>query len=503
MKKLLLLLLPLITLAYWYFFERFIPPPPLEISARTTWFTDLEVIDGRVNLGPSFNRKFGLNPEENAIIELLQIFGGVATSPSEVEEFCSLLGVTPELFASTTLFLPVKIDEDGFSTQFRLSATHNNYYQKPWKDDDCPELAAIIAANRATFALVRKMAGKTGSFWPVTSGKSVWSAYVPQEINSSQLIRLQLARGMNYLANSEYDKALDDFVAAGLAGKTAINSTQMIFSLIELLGIKDSLFCVHQLLCRPDLPTELLQQVFHRIDPLTDLSAINKAVEADFRLSQLSLFLEEMPGQKTMLNQSGNSVDLPIDFDLYFDKNVFCRKINDPADVMVRAFGLSSIQERLKALNDFRAKMREQNHGYSSFSLIADLLMARYLTLSSQKCTRVSEILSDIILAVGRPDSIAIIHESLAISENAKLLRLAALILQHRSKSGSLPRQLTDIAIDNPDFITDSFSGKPYFYETGSQSLKIYSIGPDLRDDHGISSDQIDHSDIVLIIPTN
>lgn len=500
MKRLFLIFLPVLSLLYWYFFLRFVPLPPLQISRETTYFTDVEKLpDGKVSLANSINRQFAVKPEENAAIEMLQIYGlhKVSTDSAKIDAICKILEVDKSLFAEPALAMPDNDTSDG--QEFSMSDKVNNFHQIIWHEDDNPEFAAFMRSNERTLALLESMARKKAFFWPLLSSESVWNSLPPQGFRPFQLARMMLARSMNHMAGSRVEDAWNDISNSFQIGKVIATEKSVIFSLYGMLIIKDAFFSATELLNHKDLSEPLLNRIIDDLSRIEIASATFNSVAFEQRFFMLSIVLEDLNSLKDMTNMKGDSEKTPSELDQYFDRNLFCRKINQVADELSAVWTIPDLSGRLQGLKKFQEKMRQEMQVEPS-GLMFEILWAKYLTPATGKASRISEVIWKILFAMGQPDNILIINEGMAINEIPRLLIAAARLRLQQMQTGRVPDNFQEFAPLEKASLTDSFTNELFKLSIASDSILIYSVGPNQTDDNGKITNNLSEGDLVISI---
>jgi hypothetical protein len=121
-----------------------------------------------------------------------------------------------------------------------------------------------------------------------------------------------------------------------------------------------------------------------------------------------------------------------------------------------------------------------------------------FFTLASNKSQAFSNFFYNAFQTIFLVDYSEYVYEFMVIQEKGRILRLATLIKIHQRKTGKLPETIEEIQVSDSAISQDSFSGKPFRFKVASESLLIYSIGRDLKDNDGETSSNIHNTDIPL-----
>ncbi|PKL50614.1 MAG: hypothetical protein CVV42_02495 [Candidatus Riflebacteria bacterium HGW-Riflebacteria-2] len=491
MKKIFPVLLGALVIFYWYVFMRFVPPPPLAVSRETTYFTDLTEKNGRYNLASSLNALYHLPPEENGAIEFLRIYGTdiVSTDSADIAEFCRLVGIEPALLATPTLIMPLP---DFASDTFVMNSAgeRHDVFRRPWQAEEFPQIAALIEANADTFALLASLSSKSGFYWPRLERYTTLQMPMSRDFMPNKPMSLLLARGMLYLHAADFKRAWEDFVCVGKAARPLLQSDILIYGLFGVVGIKNAADAMSHLLLQKNLEEEFLLQMLADLDEIIMEKGLERAVEQEVRFFQLSVYLESNDSLMDKTSLGGGSSD--NDYDRYIDKNVFCRKVNLLADKVMQVCNLEKVSERIAALNKLQTDQKQIRPDASVTKMMTKLLWIKYLTPSKQKCSAISEIISEILLDISSPGYTGLLIELLSVSEKLRLLKVAVLIRLHRIRTGNYPSSLEELDLVDKQMLIDSFSGKNFKFRSEGNNILVYSVGADQQDNLGAPGGQVE-----------
>jgi hypothetical protein len=500
MKKSILILLPILSIVYWHVFMRFVPPPPLVISRETTYFTDLTKKDGKLVLVPSINAMRHLSAEENGAIENLQMFGveAVFSDRAEILEFCKLLGIDANLLATPAFKMPLPPANSGSGSK-DFGETLEELSRKPWQADSHPEMTALIEANNQAFVLLNSMAEKKGYFLPCLERYPLYNAPMPIGLRPAHPMKLLLVRGMQHLHAQNLKQAWVDFSCVGKAARTLLQSSSIMDCLFGIVSMSSAAQAMTTLLAQPDIDREILLLMVKDLDELMVQDGVKFAIMNEMRFLPLSMFIES-EGSMTALSGLDNSA---AEYDRFVDLNVFCRKVNERADEFEKILSTEKTSEKVKKLRQWNQTMIEKSsESRSGSSILLKMLWIKYLTPATKKVSAVSDIISDILLHIAAPNYTDILIQQLSLAEKFKLLRIAALVRLRHLETGKYPDSLAELGENGKQHLIDSFSDATLHFSSDGQEIVIYSIGTDLKDDHGKPTNEDSSSgDIVIKIP--
>ncbi|MGM0601613.1 MAG: hypothetical protein ACQETH_17505 [Candidatus Rifleibacteriota bacterium] len=501
MKKLLILLI--LGLIYWALFLRYIPPEPLKISRETTYLTEVPTSKDGLLWIQALNKKYMIKPEDNALIEFVKICGldSVSTNSAYIEEFCKDLQypspqtATPIFFADS---LPIESNQE-----YPLKFTFGNekFEAKAWKKEDYPELAKAISENTESFDLIARASNKSACIWPYTGQIPVFIEGPSRTFKPTYPLSLLLAKGLNHLEENDLKNAWKSFFTTTKASKTMLQSNHILLTLYGLFVYKDALDCITLLINHKVIESDLLNEIFTKLDHLTNLSKANKVFEFESRLMPLSTIITELQNKGNFSFVFKSKGQRFFDPSAHMDLNIICSRINQEADNFLKIFKIDDTVKRIAAIEDYNKKRRlESKVSLNSHQALIKYFKILFFTLSSNKSQELSNFAYDILQAVSFPNYSGYVDEILTIQEKSRILRLATLIKFQQRKTGKFPETIEELEVSDPTILKDSFSGKPFHFKFASETLVIYSIGRDLKDNDGKTSSNIQNSDISLVL---
>ena len=156
---------------------------PVTVSKETTWITEPLRADGYPDYQAALNQRAsrGITPENNTVVALMHAFGPEIIDAKDREQFFKMLGISPLLkkgdyFVDYDEYLKkhnpetLKRQRDDSSCDSPLAYRQERRSRnRPWIANDCPLVAAWLAANEKPLAQVIEASRRSQLYVPVIS----------------------------------------------------------------------------------------------------------------------------------------------------------------------------------------------------------------------------------------------------------------------------------------------------------------------------------------------
>jgi len=491
------------------------------VSKETTYITEPLRPDGSVDCLAAINKlsSRGVTPENNAAVLLWRALGP-KTVPTEVrKQFFELLGVPEPPLDGDYLVdiydfldragVPGKPAEDSpeyWEWPTQVGDQLDRAAEKPWSKTDYPPLAAWIEANRKPLEVLIEASRRPKYYRPSVSkdGRSLSGTIeVDIHVDPSWCVRRTLpARAMLRLHSGHIDRAWQDLLAchrlarlfdqrpflvhaAAVAGwEMGACEADMAVARHRALSAEKALAFQADLRSLPPLSTtDAKWDVGERIFMVDSINELTRELKGGVP-SVVKLYSEvyEKPWQDAFARVSA---------DPRVDWNEVLRRFNARCDKIVAAHRQSPYSERRKALLALQRKSQEDGE-----KAVAPAAVAKTLQQDSAP-KAVAQHLVDLLAA---PSKFFGGVEPLVPTERASamssLVQVAFGLAAYRCDHGAYPPNLAAL---RPKYIpalpSDPFSGRDFRYVRGPKGYKLYSIGPNGKDDGGRDSWKEEHED--------
>ena len=462
-----------------YVFWRFVidggntGPPTL--SEETTFVTDIKFVNerGDVDYHAALNswRSEGIVPDENACVDLFRLFGPRDYDPGQWQERWKMISDAP---------LPTGPFFELVLSSGRPSLMDENYeaLERPWRDEEFPELLQWINENNEVMQHLFNATGKKRFYCPeYLEGRDglLLEVTLTNIQHSREVARFLNVRAMNHLANDRIDECMADLIAIRSLGRLI---EQKGFLVEHLVGINISGIVNDNeriLLSTGKLDSLQIRDYIQRLDQLIPFNNLAVSVNHAERYSALSRI------QYVRHNGFGdlvNSYDWASNFS--FDIDVALRQVNEIFDVLfdiaqaeIKNEQNANINRLYDQLNDWEGEL---------FAIMPRALLGGAKTRGQYVGLAVPVMmLPGIVEVMGISD-----QRRLAMD---RMVRLAFALEAYRLNNDELPNSLEqlEIADDQQDLMIDPITQQPFKFERKETGFRLYSLGKNGIDDKGLS----------------
>jgi len=252
---------------------------------------------------------------------------------------------------------------------------------------------------------------------------------------------------------------------------------------------------------QPALPTKLILEYQQELVSLKPLAKVVDKVDGFERFQFLdTTMLVSQHGFKYLERFAGGTADgigfKVLDYLLFNDLNwdPALKKANAWHDRIVTALKNTDRSERLRATDEIETELKQLR------KQLADELPSR-IAKSKESRVLASYDMSRCLLT---PSIFKVQIATDLVEQHQRHLQLAiALALYHREK-GQYPEKLIELSPKYlPTIPLDLFSGKDVIYAHTAKGYRLYSVGPNGKDDGGVKDEEYPHKadDILLEVP--
>lgn len=469
----------------------------IKISPETTYVTEPRTPDGFVDFASALNARYGdgVTPDNNAAVLLIQAQGPGEIAPPLRARYFKLIGIPPipnegDYLLDERQFLRAQglgeqqltVATDQFIEELRTA------FERPWTDEEFPELAAYLAAHEVPLELVVQASRRTHFFSPIAEQDQVLlSVSMPVEQRARLAARLLLLRGTRRMAEGDVPAAWDDVLACYRLARLIGQSPSTIGLLVSYALEADANLGAQALICSDRLSATQARQCLRDLDALRPLSQAVDVINFGERLTTLDSFCRLATGRLSPEAVGQAKPDGTFKGRL-LDCNVVLKEVNRHMDEMVSLMQLPDPVEREAELKRFLDEFLVEMDSWSPF--IAGLFG------NSESMSRIfaKSLLSLMAPAMQRTRSAEASAEA-----RIELTRLGFALAVNQRENGSYPKTLAELApAILPEVPLDSCSGEDFIYRRTEDGFVLYSVGFNLTDDGGVDDPEID---IVLRVP--
>ncbi len=475
--------------------------PLVRVSAGTTYVTSPLKPNGDPDYVAFLNQQRAVTPDNNALVDLLRIMGPMSEPANKSPEFYKLLGMEP-LSEKGDYLEHISLSASRGNPAIDISATVDGVLldemqvfevtlSYPFAKGDFPAVDQWFARNEHHLLAIRQAVKKPGFYFPFVGGSLVYGYLSITEFR--ELVRSLCRSSMVRLGRGDVTGAIDDQIAIlrldrHLGNQGSITGLLVGTSIVEMGNgmIAITLFSGK---CTADD----LARMAAEIDSLPNLPVVNNVHLETERVYALDLaFTFGRAGQQGEFDQATRATINDRLWIASIDWEIALQTLNGFYDSLERDLGLASMQQRVAAFDNFEQALKDLESGNSSIqSKIRSTMAGR-----AARGKRTGE-----WLAVQTLPSMSLFVKSdrKNIAQNL-VTRAAVAVEQYRMEHGEYPKTLNALV---PEFLAevpvDPYSGKQLVYRPDPVRLfRLYSIGPNEKDDDGIGYLEAKDSDYDL-----
>jgi len=487
------------------------PKAQFTISKETTYVTGPLREGGYIDYVAALNERMkqGVTPENNAMVLLVRALGPAPEGVKLPDRYFKDLGCEAPP-ADGKYFR----EFDKFLKDSNKPAFENDQYwdflqrlsSRSWSRKEFPDAANWVEANAEPLRWVHLASLRTHYYSPV------FSYYRPEDyhglisalnpsIKMLHLGQLLLSRALLLITEGKYVEAKQDILAchrlARLVSQDATTIDYILGTSLETQAIHAAVSWLEH----PKLPISLVLEYKRELAVLKPLPKLFDKIDGAERYLFLdTTFLVSQQGFKYLEQLSGGSgdgigiklFDLLLFNDLNWDPAL--KKGNAWYDRIVAALKNTDRNERIRATDEIESEVK---------LLRAKLLSELGSRVAESKESRVL-VIYDMIRCLMMTGIHNVQISADRIEQQQRHLQLAiALALYHREK-GQYPEKLSELSPKYlPTIPLDLFSGKDVIYSRTSKGYRLYSVGPNGKDDGGVKDEDYPHKadDILLEVP--
>jgi hypothetical protein len=494
------------------------PRNKFTISKETTYVLGPVDADGYIDYAAVLNERLGkgVTPENNACVLVWQAIGPKPEGKLVPPEFFRLMGIASppeqgEYFVPWSKYLEETLKIDFYMPEReKLDKFEFNTSKSPWRERDCPELAAWLKANEKPLGLLVQASKRSQYFSPLVVGKPETGAsnnFLGAALDSANMKLRDMThalceRAMLRTADGSINAGWEDLLAchrlARLIGRRGTAFDGLVGCALEQVAVKAELEfldgakpnaaqidrCLNDLRGVPSaasIPDSIdLAERFLSLDTLTRINreSLKSWLDATESTPAFLRLVDEsnkaqVPNRakmKRLRNMSLEVIELDQalkDVNNRFDRHVAALRQKDLFNRQSAFEVLEREQKKLDILlfGPGRADPRITGDGKARGMVIGDLIAVQFMpnraTLKvMEAANRAQQSYANVVLAFA----------------------LARYKLDHQR----YPAELSALAPKYlPQIPLDIFSGKPLVYRLTENGYLLYSVGPNGKDEDG------------------
>ena len=481
----------------------------LVFSEEFTWITDLRTREGLPDYPAAINNHFGkgVTPDKNGAVSLYEAFGPAPEGARLSDKFFELLSmpVPPDdgkYFQYFGVDLPVeerRIANDRYS----------DAWQRPWTEEDFPELAKWLKDNARPVDIIVKGAMRPHYYSPLVppvdadgNPQGLVSTLLPGIQRSRSIARYLGARAMMNIEKGNVDHAWRDLMACHRVGEMIGRGPTLIEYLVGTAITQIATQAQIVFLDRVQPAPAQLAQYRKDLASLRPIKSANEQIAVTERMMYLDSVVQIACGRikfndldvspASGLEKFATQIAL-----LSIDWNIVMRQGNRLYDRYDAAMKLEPYEARRTAMQKIEEELKQIQADVSA----KGFLLAAVTEGSTSKA--IGKMMGNVLTALLLPALSAVDKAHTRSVQTRENLFLAFALADWKNQHDRYPEKLDELV---PDLVTkppiDAFTGKPLNYRREGNGFLLYSVGVNHEDDEGRSyDDEPQGDDLVIRLP--
>jgi hypothetical protein len=489
--------------------------PLITPSPAVTYFTDPLDREGYVDFHAALNAELGkgVSAAENAAIPLLQALGQCEGQADVINMVLKHLGAAPWSPGMPEFLSHGEFNKLGTPV---ADADYDAAMSVPWQMADHPTVAAMLAANEQPLAAIAAALQKPKYYRPMLVAKpddTLIAVLLPDLQNYRDVARQLTCRAMRHLGEGRPLEAQQDLLTAHQLGRRIGKGATLIEALVgiaieAIASHADNVWAAH-----PDLTADQIaayRQQLAALPPATDMlrcvDVCERAMCLDVtqaiargRFNNESVNFDELLGLAASDNGKPASVLDVGEFAkllmvMSVDWNVTMRTLNKMYDDLVGAARIADRAQRTDRLAAWEQQLKlTRAETVSTKGIVSTLLGG-----SNSRGKTFGNVLGTLLMPSIKQALTAQDRGAMRAQLNQVMLALA----EFQRREGVFPPSLAALA---PQYLAavpdDVLSSKPFRYVSAGSSYRLYSLGPNQRDDNGRMDGPSGADDILMAYP--
>lgn len=489
--------------------------PIITPSKETTHITAPLDAEGYVDYLAALNLHLrqGVSAKENAAIPLLEAIG-VAENNLEVTNLIRAeLGMPPwtpgmmQMYSMgdlvkerTASFMDNGVVTDSAAHQAeskRILDQNGPAMERPWKEDDFPEMAEILRRNAASLKVLAEGVQRPKYYRPMVKlrpEETLVSILLPDVQVAREFARQLAMRAMLHLGHGRVKEAQQDLLTMHRHAALISHGATLIEGLVgiaidSIAAAGDNRWANHPQVTAADIAAyrtqlQTLPAVANFVDQLDHAERymgldVTQAI-ARGRLTTTAV----MNDQYIMQSDDETKVNLrPERFiegliGLSVDWSVAMQTLNRQYDHLIAIAKNTDSLTRDRGLQTIDAELRSSKAEAGSFRSVVSTVLGGNKGRGKNIGNALGQTLVPAVVQVFEAENRVRMRRLTTITGFA--------ILEYRAANGICPTELKDLVPDYlPAVPRDVYTGEPLKYTADGLNFKVYAIGKNRQDDHG------------------
>jgi hypothetical protein len=470
--------------------------PKITVSKETTYFTEPLREDGSLDCIALLNRiaSKDVTPENNAAVLLWQAVGPFSDEEKKNESFFKLLGIPcPPEDGDYLIELSQYAGMSGSSkerekNELRLSYQLDETQNKPWSEDDFPEIAEFLDANQKPLQLALQATERSKFYSPLLAENEDLSSTINLGLMGPlrSMARMLVARAMLNLKKGNEEEAWRDLLAGYRLGRLKKQGLYIVDLLVGEGVESIAAQGIIRMAEHRDLDLNQLQKMLAGLRELPSPTSLDTLYGIGERIFCVGSIYD--------LARRPQSISDHFLFQEEAAQNTLKKLVNDPrldwnevlwlaqeeCDRMLQALKLPTYYEANRAVSQIRKEDRDRTQKL----LEPDNLKK---ALSSEATTReIAECFIRLLSNKGILEDFSPVYPATHGTTRFRLVEMSLALSAYHGEHRKYPARLADLVPKYlPKIENDPFCEKEFHYRRENDGYLLYSVGKNGLDDGG------------------
>ena len=465
---------------------------PPTLGEETTAITDPTYVreDGSISYVRALNdyRSEGVTAKNNACVDLMRALGPAQFAPADWPlAWADVAGREVQPPAGPFLgAAPLTTDKEF--------EQYDQSMERPWRDDEFPQLYQYLQTNQAFLDLAVAASQKDHFYFPLIiadrADVSLIEALLPIAQGCRELARGLKMRAMNHLSNGRHQACLDDLLATRRIGHLVSQKGLLVE---HLVGTAISHMAVESEVAAIESGQLTLAQVNGYLAQLESLPEFNNLAHCVDRVERLcsldalqSIRYSQADQSAQFASWTGNNEPV-VGWSSSFDLDVSLKILNEFFDDQVEVTQADSFAEQMKRGDALEERLTRLQASSDPVAVGVQAIAGGNRTRGRVMGNSLAMMILPSVTQVCRADT-----RRIAIN---RMAYLAFRLEKCRLENGAYPDSLGDLQLGTQDALTDPYSNKPIFYQRRDHGFQLHVVGINMQDDQGVGLEESDGID--------
>jgi len=466
---------------------------PPTLGKETTAVSDAQYVreDGSISYVRAVNdwRSEGVTAENNACVDLMRAVGPTSFDPA-VWPLAWAAAAGREAKLPTGPFLTAA----PWTTPEEMDQ-YDQSMERPWRDDEFPQLFKYVQANQACLDHAVAGSKKDHFYFPLIiadrADVSLIEVLLPIAQGSRNIVRGLKMRAMNHLANGRNQPCLDDLLAARRIGNLVSQKGLLIDHLVGTAIVHMAIVAEMEVIESGQLTPAEVNGYLAQLKSLPEFNNLTESVDIGERLASLDAIQSIRYGDSDQLDAmamwSGSSGPTDQFMSNSFDLDEAMKIMNLLYDEQVQITRAPTFAEQVR----LAAEAEETLTDLAASSNSVAVGIQSWVGGNRSRGKMMGNVLASLML----PSVSQVCHADTRRVAMDRMAYLAFRLEQYRFQNGNYPESLAALQLGSNSRLTDPYSDRPIHYTRQDGGFQLHVVGRNMQDDQGVGLEESDGVD--------